>query len=203
MLGVDLADQLISYYRSKLRCRRTWMPIFLHCLDVLRINAYILYREMNKKRGNPIPKKYCHKKFVLGLIDSLITRGELAEEQDSPQKSKRPTAAAPIKEPVSCVEVPQEERTLIRFDKKNPSLTKFDHLRFKVGEHNRVKAKQNDCKYCSYLKLKYFAEKEKKGNTSNEDDFKPHVTKPKMKCSDCKVNLCKDHFDLWHSKDNN
>ena len=58
------------------------MPIFLHCLDVLRINAYILYREITKKRGIEIPKKYCHKKFVLGLIDSLITRGDLAVEKD-------------------------------------------------------------------------------------------------------------------------
>ena len=139
MLGVDLADQLISYYRSKLRCRRTWMPIFLHCLDVLRINSYILYREMSKKRGIPIPKKCCHKKFVLGLIDALITRGELAEDKDSPRKSKRSPAAAPIKDPVSCVKVPREKRTLIRFDKKNPSL-KFDHLRFQEGEHNRVQA---------------------------------------------------------------
>eukprot|EP00171_Calliarthron_tuberculosum_P022482 IDg22482t1 len=27
MAGVDLADQLISYYASDLRCRRTWMPM--------------------------------------------------------------------------------------------------------------------------------------------------------------------------------
>jgi hypothetical protein len=27
MNGVDKADQFITYYRTKLRCRRTWMPI--------------------------------------------------------------------------------------------------------------------------------------------------------------------------------
>ena len=156
---------------------------------------------MSKKRGIPIPKKKCsHKKFVLGLIDALITRGELAEDKESPRKSKRSPAAAPIKDPVSCVKVPQEKRTLIRFDKKNPSLTKFDHLCFKVGEHKRVQAKQNKCKYCLYLRLKYLA---KQRTTRNKNDFAPHVAKPKQKCSTCLLNLCKDHFDMWHSKDNN
>ena len=28
MLGVDMVDQLIAYYRPKIRCKRTWMPIF-------------------------------------------------------------------------------------------------------------------------------------------------------------------------------
>ena len=35
-------DQLIAYYRPNLHCRRTWMPIFFHGLDVVRLNAYIV-----------------------------------------------------------------------------------------------------------------------------------------------------------------
>ena len=35
MLGVDLADQLISYYRPRLRCRRNWMPIMFHMFDCI------------------------------------------------------------------------------------------------------------------------------------------------------------------------
>ena len=155
---------------------------------------------MSKKRGIQIPKKYTHKKFVLGLIDALITRAELAEDKDSPQKAKRSPAAAPIKDPVSCVKVPREKKTLIRFDKKNPSLKKFDHLRFKDGAHIRVKAKQTDCKYCTYLKLKYLAEQT---GDRNENDFVPYVIRPKQKCSICLVNLCKEHFEMWHSTDNN
>jgi hypothetical protein len=37
MGGVDKADQLIQSYRPDIRCRRTWMPIFLHCMDIARI----------------------------------------------------------------------------------------------------------------------------------------------------------------------
>ena len=37
MLGVDLVDQLIAYYRPKIRCRCTWMPLFLHGADIIRV----------------------------------------------------------------------------------------------------------------------------------------------------------------------
>lgn len=36
MLTVDKADQLIGYYDAKVRCRRTWLPMFLHALQVAR-----------------------------------------------------------------------------------------------------------------------------------------------------------------------
>ena len=35
MLGVDLVDQLIAYYQTKIRCRRTWMSLLLYCLDII------------------------------------------------------------------------------------------------------------------------------------------------------------------------
>ena len=45
MGGVDKADQLISSYRPNVRCRRVWMPMIFHAMDVLRINAYIVHCE--------------------------------------------------------------------------------------------------------------------------------------------------------------
>ena len=45
MLGANVVDQLIAYYRPTILCRRTWVPIFLHCLDILRVNSYVLYKE--------------------------------------------------------------------------------------------------------------------------------------------------------------
>ena len=35
MLGINLVDQLIEYYRPKIRCRQIWMPLLLHCLDII------------------------------------------------------------------------------------------------------------------------------------------------------------------------
>lgn len=200
MMGVDLADQLIAYYWSKLRCRHTWMLIMLHCLDVLRINAYILYKQISKQRGIKIPKKYCHKKFLLRLVDSLITQAEDATTK-SPWKSKRTLASAPIKELVSCVQVPSEDKLMILFDKKDLSLNKLDHICFEEAENKRVLAKQGKCKYCLYLYLKAKALAKDKAVTRNEKSIWPKIKKPMQKCSICKVNLWWQHFDLWHSRE--
>ena len=45
MLGVDVVDQLTDYYCSKIWCCQTWVPIFLYCLDILRVDSYVVYKE--------------------------------------------------------------------------------------------------------------------------------------------------------------
>jgi hypothetical protein len=76
MLGVDVVDQLIAYYRPKIRCRRTWVPIFLHCLDILRVNSYVLYKETSYNHpdvNNDTIRD--HKHFLIAFVNSLIRRG--------------------------------------------------------------------------------------------------------------------------------
>ena len=76
MLGVDVVDQLIAYYRPKIRCRRTWVPIFLHCLDILRVNSYVLYKETSYNHpdvNNDTIRD--HKHFLIEFVNSLIRRG--------------------------------------------------------------------------------------------------------------------------------
>jgi hypothetical protein len=45
MGGVDKAYQLMSGLKPRLRCRRTWMPMWLHSLDVCRVNSYIIAKD--------------------------------------------------------------------------------------------------------------------------------------------------------------
>ena len=48
MLGVDdVVNQLIAYYQPKIWCCCTWMPIFLHWLNILQVNLYVLYKEIS------------------------------------------------------------------------------------------------------------------------------------------------------------
>ena len=42
MNGVDIADQLCSYYSTQLRTYRAWAPIFFWLLDTTIINAYLI-----------------------------------------------------------------------------------------------------------------------------------------------------------------
>lgn len=50
MLGVDVADQLIAYCRPRIRCRRTWISLMSHCLDIIRINTFIITKRFSTKK---------------------------------------------------------------------------------------------------------------------------------------------------------
>ena len=74
MLGVDPVDQLIAYYWPKIRCCRTWIPLFLHASDTIRVNSYVLYKETSYahpdvNNDNDINS---HKQFLISFINSLI-----------------------------------------------------------------------------------------------------------------------------------
>ena len=63
MGGVDLSDQRISYYHpTNIRCRRTWIPIFLQLLSIIRNNSYLVYRQFLKKDA------CSHKEYTLKMI---------------------------------------------------------------------------------------------------------------------------------------
>ena len=68
MLGVDESDQLIAYYRPELRCRRIWMPIMLHCLDIIRINAYIIHSFIGYNKG------MSQKQFLIEFVNAMMKR---------------------------------------------------------------------------------------------------------------------------------
>jgi hypothetical protein len=73
MGGVDKAYQLISNYKPKLRCRRTWMPMFLHGLNVCRLNSYIIAKQ----------KGVCNnqKDFLIEWIRSLNDKADFLDRQ--------------------------------------------------------------------------------------------------------------------------
>ena len=81
MLGVDKIDQLIAYYRPNLRCRRTWMPMFFHGLDVVRVNSYIACRELGWKSHKRTDANKQHKEYLQEFIQALITKGKTMEVQ--------------------------------------------------------------------------------------------------------------------------
>ena len=93
MLGVDVADQLIAYYHFAMRCRRTWMPIMFHCLDVLRINGYIALKGI--KDAYPGADKNGHKTFLFELIQALIKRAQESQpDKMNAQATRARTAMA-------------------------------------------------------------------------------------------------------------
>ena len=46
MGGVDIHDQLRSYYTTQITTVRTWLPLFFWALDAAVINAYIIGKKI-------------------------------------------------------------------------------------------------------------------------------------------------------------
>ena len=186
MLGVDVVDQLIAYYRPKIRCRRTWVPIFLHCLDILRVNSYVLYKETsyNHPDVDEHRKKDNHKLFLIEFVNSLIRRGN-AETMCQPVVTRG--VAATGQDP-SIVHKGTTAKLVM--SRTKPSLSIFDEVRYSEGVHSMIPASQAKCKYCQYLVLVAKARKE----------APPIEARPRMKCSICDVNLCPAHVAVFHRK---
>jgi hypothetical protein len=60
MEGVNIADQLRSYYSTQLAVFRTWVPLFFWLLDTAIINSYLICKKLNIIND--------HKAFRLALI---------------------------------------------------------------------------------------------------------------------------------------
>ena len=176
MLGVDKADQLIAYYRPKLRCRRTWMPLLFHALDVVRVNSYIAAVKCGYKGKLHSDNKSVHKEYTVAFVRALLARATTCEIRIS-RRRYNPNAT------------PSPPPKRYRMSPKNPSLPDERFLGDPI-EHLRVDApKQGKCRMCSYL---YFKAK-KNGVTPL-----PTVQRPKKMCHACRVHLCTEHFHRYH-----
>ena len=91
MLGVGLVDQLIVYYRPKIRCQRTWMSLLLHCLYIIWVNSYVLYNETAYLHiavdNDDIDS---HKQFLIKFINSFIGRAKKKDTKHSVTRQATP-----------------------------------------------------------------------------------------------------------------
>ena len=195
MNGVDIADQLIAYYRPKLRCRRTWMPIMFHSLDILRINLYIVYHKINKMKTS---SKDHHKTFTMDFVKALRKRCREA-------KIVRKSGAVPISTraaaDVSALVSPDAKSTKKkpnqkkRISNKDPAKS-LDPIRFDDVQHTKtwVEYKErSQCEWCKYLAA----------NAKLNKTPAPRKTpvKTNKTCSHCAPYIiCSEHWDDWHKK---
>jgi hypothetical protein len=171
MGGVDKAYQLMSGYKPRLRCRRTWMPMWLHCLDLCRVNSYIIAKEKKAVKTQ--------KDFVCDWIVALNHRAKFIETA----RTRR--ALAELISPVN--NGPKEKR--LRMSHTKPQLPSYRLDGNKEHHLPTLAKKQKACTYCRYktaiAKL-------------NGDNPVPPVARPYKYCILCGDHLCNAHFDLFH-----
>ena len=64
--GVDLADMLIELHRTKIITKMGWHVKLIsgNCLDISKVNAWLLYRRYRKQLQTPKNEQLSLKKFI-------------------------------------------------------------------------------------------------------------------------------------------
>ena len=123
------------------------MPLLLHCLDIIRVNSYVLYNETAYLHpavdNNDIDS---HKQFLIKFINSLIC---CAKKEDTKYSVTR--QATPVGEVEPVIHLDRTRQ--LPFSRIDPSLDIYDHVRFQTGDHSLIPHTQRKFKYCQYLHL--------------------------------------------------
>jgi len=98
--GVDLADMLISLYRTSFKTKRWYLKVLFHCVDIAKVNAWLLYRRHCDQRN--VPKKFQMSllKFTTSIASGLTSTNTIRSRPigrpvrsstDETKKRKLPT----------------------------------------------------------------------------------------------------------------
>ena len=85
MGGVDIANQLRSYYDTQLTSFRTWWPIHFWAYDTIITNAYIIFKDMPQS-----PDAITYKEFRLQCAWGLILAGAGQVPTSQASQSRKP-----------------------------------------------------------------------------------------------------------------
>ena len=87
MCGVDIADQLRSYFNTQRTHRKTWKPLFHFLLDTVLGNSYLLssYRPTDHRAT----RHEGHKRFRRDLRDALFKRSIRKRQPPTQQEPSR------------------------------------------------------------------------------------------------------------------
>lgn len=170
MNGVDRADQLVAAYAMNHKCRRTWLPLLLYCINIARINSYICHRELGGEQSHLQFTMAFSKAFWDRRMDVLVTRKRAAEALSNEGWSTKPRYP---RMRASAWELPKSRL-------KSPDR----HLPVAMGTQRR----------CFYCRWKAATAKE----AGEEPPKVLKTTKQCSLCPD--TPLCKACFPLYHSR---
>ena len=91
MGGVDIADQLKSYYNTQRKHHKNWKPLWHFLLDIIITNCFKFHRHCPLSRRLPLPStRYTYKEFRIKLAMQLFDYSERL-----PPKARGPIPAIP------------------------------------------------------------------------------------------------------------
>ena len=88
MGGVDLSDMLISLYRTPIRIKQWYLKMLFHCVDISKVNAWLLYRRHCKQLEIPKSRQFSLLKFSVSIASALMHRKSIVNPVGRPSKRK-------------------------------------------------------------------------------------------------------------------
>lgn len=85
MGGVDLLDSILGRFKISMRSRKWYCRIFYHLVDVAIINAWLLYRRVEKHKGNTTT--ITMEKFRGEIANCLCNVGQNLKRKGRPSSS--------------------------------------------------------------------------------------------------------------------
>ena len=199
MGGVDLSDQRISYYHPDLRCYRSWIPIFIQLLSIIRNNMFIVYREFFKKEAES------HKKFTIQVISCLMKKAhEHAEQANSRADNSNSPRSITIQKSKTSGSPKAHKRAQPIFCDRQSMLDNYTQRKTPPLEaHTRVKSNTGARGGCVWCAMQW---KEKRAAGTSVKPWDESVKRTSMVCAFCSaqsrtmknVFLCKEHFAAFH-----
>ena len=95
MGGVDLTDMLISLYRTNIKSKRWYLKVIFHCIDIAKVNGWLLYRRFADLVNLSKKKQFQLLKFVSCIGNALTTVGKELDTQPVGRPSKRSLGDGP------------------------------------------------------------------------------------------------------------
>jgi hypothetical protein len=189
MCGVDIADQLRSYFTTQRTHRRTWKPLFHFLLDTVLGNCFLL-SSYNLTDRRP-SRKDGHKQFRKDLRDTLF--------KHSIRKRRAPTHEHPPRRSTDdIIWVPTAQHELIKlFDKEV-------HCSACIEAGRRT---QEQCMGRRKALSELSPNTTRKPRDSKEWKRRERAPRTHFGCSVCKIPFCRKddcwrpHIERLNSKD--
>ena len=99
MGGVDLADMPIALYRTTIKSKRWYLKVLFHCVNIAKVNAWLLYRRHCDQQRIPKKSQMSLLKFTSSTALVLTKSGTIetprsvgrprSSGDDNPQSAKK------------------------------------------------------------------------------------------------------------------
>ncbi|XP_030646870.1 piggyBac transposable element-derived protein 4-like [Chanos chanos] len=132
MGGVDLSDALIKYFSVSHKCRRWYMKLFLHFIDIAVVNSFIIHKEMALERQQkPLTQKRFRELLCMELTDCRQPEASTPVETviEAPPS---PPPQSPEQKPKGCFPAPVCEISTDPFLKATQGRRRCVHCKMKT-----------------------------------------------------------------------